>query len=192
MAKDIINTLGASNHSETERSYLDYYGTDPKTTEALLQKEDFYDDIWEPCAGHNLMVDKLREIGYNVKASDIFDYGYGHEIEDFLKTKAKNVDMDIVTNPPYNMAGEFVEKALKVVKKGRKVCMLLRLQFLEGSKRYQKIYKNNPPKTVYVFTNRQVCSKVDDFTEGSAVAYCWIVWKKGYKGAPRIKWLSTK
>lgn len=188
----VLNTLGASNLSDKERSKLDYYGTDPRTTEALLRVEDFSHKVWEPCAGHHLIADKLESRGYDVRCSDIADYeGYEHEISNFLETDEK-FDGDIITNPPYNLATEFVVKALDTVTAGHKVCMLLRLQFLEGSKRYEEIFKNNPPETVYVFTNRQVCSKDDSFTEGSAMAYCWIVWKKGYIGFPKIKWLSTK
>lgn len=192
MAKNPLNTLGASNLSEKERSDHDYYGTDPRTTRALLNAETFSHTVWEPCAGHHLIVNELVNAGYEVDASDLFEYdGYSHRISDFLSCEEAG-DSDIVTNPPYNLSTEFVEHALKISKPGRKICMLLRLQFLEGSKRYNEIFKINPPKTIYVFTNRQVCSKQDDFTEGSAVAYCWIVWEKGYAGKPTIEWLSTK
>ena len=34
-------TLGASNHSEKERHPNDYYATDPKAMELLLEKEQF-------------------------------------------------------------------------------------------------------------------------------------------------------
>lgn len=188
----VLNTLGASNLSDKERSKLDYYGTDPRTTEALLRAEKFDYHVWEPCVGHHLIADMLEARGYDVKCSDIADYeGYEHELSNFLEYDG-TFNGDIVTNPPYNLATEFVVKALNVVTEGYKVCMLLRLQFLEGNKRFEAIFKNNPPETVYVFTNRQVCSKDDSFTEGSAMAYAWIVWKKGYTGCPQIKWLQTK
>ena len=96
----------------------------------------------------------------------------------------------IVTNPPYEYAMEFVIKALDIVPQGEKVAMFLRTLFLEGQKRYDKIFKENPPKTVYVFSKRQVCSKVDDFTEGSAVSYAWFVWEKGFSGNTEIKWIN--
>lgn len=55
--------------------------------------------------------------------------GYG-EIEplDFLNTKDA-FDGDIVTNPPYKYALEFVRKSLDIVKHGNKVAMFLKLQF---------------------------------------------------------------
>ena len=50
--------------------------------------------------------------------------------------------------------------------------MLLRLQFLEGSKRYLKLFKTDPPKYVYLFVKRQKCFKngILEPVGGSAVA----------------------
>lgn len=191
MAKDTLNVMGASNHSLEERSKLDYYGTDPKSTKALLEHEDFSDFVWEPCAGRHLIVDVLRSAGYDVLATDIADYGYGDEKLNFLEFDGA-FDGAIITNPPYGLSTEFAAKALEVVQPGRKVAMFLRLLFLEGTKRYEKLFKENPPKTIYVFTNRQVCDRNDDFTKGSAIAYAWFVWVKGSKTEPVIRWISTK
>lgn len=193
MAKDTMKVMGASNHSDEERSKLDYYGTDPRSTRALLQVEDFLDFVWEPCAGRHMIVDVLRNAGYDVMATDIADYGFGDEKLDFLKYEPDHMlHCDIVTNPPYGLSTEFAAKALEVIAPGRKVAMFLRTLFLEGSKRYEALFKENPPKTVYVFTNRQVCDKDDDFTKGSAVSYAWFVWEKGWKGDPSIKWIKSE
>lgn len=192
MGKDTMKILGASNHTDAERSKLDYYGTDPVSTEALLRVEEFNYKVWEPCAGHHLIADKLAARGYDVRVSDIAEYeGYVHEVMDFFEYDGE-WDGDIVTNPPYNLSTDFTVKALNVLKPGRKLAMFLRLQYLEGLDRYMRVFKDNPPKVVYVFINRQTSSKVDDFSVGSAVAYCWYVWEKGFKGDTVIKWLSTK
>ena len=45
MKKDPLNTLGASNHSKKQRSELDYYGTAPSATLALLERETFNKNI---------------------------------------------------------------------------------------------------------------------------------------------------
>lgn len=193
MAKKSINTLGATNHSKKERSKLDYYGTDPNAVRALLSVERFNNFVWEPTSGHHNIVNVLEEYGYQVKATDIFDYGFGDDLIDFLgafdSTHINSFDGDIIMNPPYYDAGPFVQKALDLVCPGRRVAAFLRLLFLEGQGRYDSIFKNNPPKTIYVFSRRQVCSKVDDFTEGSAVCYAWYVWEKGFTGDPTIKWI---
>ena len=192
MGRDTLKVMGASNHCDEERSKLDYYGTDPRSTKALLAVETFQHEIWEPCAGHHLMVDVLREAGYHVLATDIAEYdGVQHAKMDFLDIEGE-WDGDIVTNPPYGLSTEFAVKALELVKPGAKVAMFLRTLFLEGTKRYEKLFSVNPPKTVYVFTNRQVSDKNDDFNKGSAVSYSWFVWEKGYQGPTEIKWISSK
>lgn len=91
-----------------------------------------------------------------MKSSDLVPRGYG-EIKDFFKID--NWEGDIVTNPPYTEALEFVSHALKITQEGAKIAMLLRLQFLEGSKRYLKLFKTDPPKYVYLFVKRQKCFK---------------------------------
>lgn len=191
MAKNTLKVGGFSNHCDEERSKLDYYGTDPKSTRALLGVESFTDYIWEPAAGHHLIANVLRNAGYDVRTTDIADYGFGDEKLDFLNYEG-TFDGDIVTNPPYGLSTEFAVKALEVVKPGRKVAMFLRLLFLEGNKRYENLFKENPPKVIYVFMNRQVSDKNDDFDHGSAVAYAWFVWEKGWKGNPEIKWIKSE
>ena len=46
MGRDTLKVMGASNHCEDERSKLDYYGTDPRSTKALLEVEKFDNFIW--------------------------------------------------------------------------------------------------------------------------------------------------
>lgn len=192
MGRDTLKVMGASNHCDEERSKLDYYGTDPRSTKALLAVEQFNHEIWEPCAGHHMMVNVLKDAGYHVLASDIAEYdGVQHMKLNFLDTDC-SWEGDIITNPPYGLSTEFAVKALQVVKPGAKVAMFLRTLFLEGTKRYEKLFKENPPKTVYVFTNRQVSDKNDDFNKGSAVSYSWFVWEKGYTGPTQIQWISSK
>lgn len=191
--KNTLKTIGATNHAIGERSKLDYYGTDPRSTRALLKEETFHNLIWEPCAGHHLIVNELTKAGYNVISTDIADYGFNDELLNFLELDSDyTFEGDIVTNPPYGLSTEIACKALDIIKPGRKVAMFLRLLFLEGTKRYEKLFKENPPKTIYVFSNRQVSDKNDDFSKGSAVAYAWFVWEKGYKGDPIIKWIKSE
>lgn len=103
-------------------------------------------------------------------------------------------DGDIVTNPPYKYAKEFVEKALELIPVGNKVCMFLKLQFMEGKAR-KLLFEKYPPKTIYISSSRLLCAKNGDFDGmraggGSAVAYAWYVWEKGYKGETVVRWFN--
>lgn len=71
--------------------------------------------------------------------------------------------------------------------------MFLKLQFMETKGRKQ-LFINNPPKVIYVSASRLLCAKNGDFIkagkEGSAVAYAWYVWEKGFKGDTVVKWFN--
>jgi hypothetical protein len=58
----------------------------------------------------------------------------------------------IVTNPPYNSAEGFVSSGLHSAR--RKLCLLLRLAFLEGANRHRTIFGLTPPSRVRVFSER--------------------------------------
>ena len=135
------------------------------------------------------------DAGYQVFSSDLFDRGFkGTKIIDFLNDDIKENHMDIITNPPYKFAKEFVERALDVSAEGTKVAMFLKLTFLESKSR-RKLFNEQPPKVVYVSSSRLQCAKNGDFAKykqgtGTAVAYAWYVWVKGFKGDPIIKWIN--
>lgn len=162
-SKAIYSCHGASNHSDTERESNDFYATDPLAVELLLQKEKFFPCVWECACGKGHISRVLKEHGYEVKSSDLYDRGYeGTEVIDFLQVTKDDIKsdkpMDIVTNPPYKYAKEFVEHALDISMDGTKVAMFLKLTFLESKSRVE-LFKKHPPKTVYVFSTRMKCAK---------------------------------
>lgn len=193
--RNVFSTLGASSHSVKERESNDFYATDPKAMKLLLDVEKFSPVVWECACGAGHLSKVLEENGYDVVSTDLIYRGYGSETSvDFLNSYREDgsFDGDIITNPPYSLALEFVREAVRVVKDGHKVAMFLRLQFLEGVKR-RAFFNECPPKTVYVCSSRIDCRKNGDFESKqykSAVAYAWFVWQKGFKGVTEIKWIN--
>lgn len=192
-SNSIYKTLGASNHTDKHRQQQDYYATEPKAVELLLEVEKFSENIWEPACGEGHISKVFEKHGYNVKSTDLIDRGYGEQ-QDFLFFNDNKFDGDIITNPPYAMATEFIYKALELIPEGNKVAMFLKVQFLEGKER-KVLYKNHPPKIIYVSSSRLLCAKNAEFDKmieggGSAVAYAWFIWQKGYKGETIIKWIN--
>lgn len=188
-----FKTLGASNHTSNEREPNDYYATEPKAAELLCDLVHLSTNIWECACGGGHLANVFVQKGFNVTASDLIDRGYGDDGVDFLKC-TKVFDGDIVTNPPYKYAQQFVEKALSLVPDGHLVAMFLKLTFLEGKKR-GLFFKEHPPKFVYVSRSRILCAKNAKFQEmldggGSAVAYAWYIWEKGFTGETTIKWFN--
>ena len=187
-----FRTIGAYGHAQHKREEHDFYATDPSTIEALFSKESFSDKIWEPACGEGHLSKMMRwKYGKDVKESDIVDR-MDNDVIDFLKVSDDfHWAGDIITNPPYKYAKEFVEKALSIIEDGAKVAMFLKLTFLEGLSR-RKLFDKEPPRTVYVFSKRKNCARNGDFDScktNSAMCYAWFVWVKGFTGAPVIKWI---
>jgi len=189
-AHSLFVTLGASNHSDTDREMNDYYATDPLAMELLLKLEQFAHNVWECACGAGHLSKVLEEHGYNVASTDLVYRGYGTGGVDFLKSDVI-FDGDIVTNPPYKYAKEFAQHAIESVTDGHKVAMFLRLQFLEGKSR-RALFDKYPPKTVYVASGRISCAMGGDFENynGGAQAYAWFIWEKGYTGSTTVKWFN--
>lgn len=195
----VRKTLGASNHTENEREADDYYATDPIVIDKLLAVETPNNRIWECACGGGHLSERLTDRGFEVYSTDIRYRGYKSSIsQDFLTATKSDVPFiggyDILTNPPYKYAKEFVLKSLELIREECKCYMFLKLTFLEGKRRYIELYKQTPPCRIYVFSERVLCAKNAEFDRmrqggGSAVAYAWFVWQKGYTGATQVQWI---
>jgi hypothetical protein len=191
-----MSLKGLSVSGRVRSDGVDYYATPEWATEELIKREKFEGLILEPCSGAGAISKVLEREGYSVISSDIRedDHIYGDKGVDLLSiesTEARNV----VTNPPFFMATESVEKSLELIPDGGKVAMILKIQFLEGQKRYN-FFQNTPLRRVYVFCKRVVfwneLMQPDDGNRskhGGTIAFAWYVWEKGYKGKPEIEWI---
>jgi len=193
-SNSIYKTLGARNHTDKDRQNEDYYATEPKAAKLLLGLETFSPNIWECACGEGHLSKIFTDAGYNVKSTDLMDRGFGENGIDFLSIDNLQWNGDIITNPPYKYAQEFCEKALCIIPNGMKVAMFLKLQFMEGKGR-KNLFTKFPPKVIYVSSSRLLCAKNAEFEKmiaggGSAVAYAWYVWQKGYNGTTELKWFN--
>lgn len=194
----IWKTLGASNHTDKERQNEDYYATSPLAIDKLVKAVDLPKCIWECACGERHLSNRLEELGYKVYSSDIVQRCENVKKLDFLQATIHDMppfyNTAIVTNPPYKYAKEFILKALELLFDGKLCCMFLKLTFLEGKGRYKDLFSKYPPQKVLVFSERVLCAKNGDFEGmkqggGSAVAYAWFVWEKGYNGNTTIEWI---
>lgn len=182
-------TLGASNHSDYERAEHDFYATSPQAIDELFKVIEKPKEVWECACGAGHLSKRMEELGVKVYSTDLIDHDYGTPGIDFLATDTLVAPV-IITNPPYRYALEFVEHAVELG--AERVCMFLKLTFLEGVKR-QRLFQKYPPHTVAVFTKRiQVARNGDPemFKKSSAACYAWFIWDKGYTGAPEIVWVN--
>jgi hypothetical protein len=160
----------------------DFTPTPPDGTRRLLAVERFEGTIWECACGEGHMARELAAAGYDdVMATDLIDRGFGQGRVDFLLDFQTTAD-NIVTNPPYKFADQFVEHALKRTR--RKVAMLLRLGWLTAGKR-RKLIESTPLARVLVFAPRLQMwrGRLPEPGDGkSMVDSAWFVWDKAHKG----------
>lgn len=199
------------NHKERDK--LDYYATPSEEVTNILNvlNLDFSQcNILEPCCGGGHMVkgilDYIFSQQYESKlwrllATDVqkresalrdCDWKYGLEY-DFLSEDYPYTDgIDyIIMNPPYTLLEPFVMRSLEIADKG--VLMLARLQALEGQKRFNNIFKDNPPNDVYVYIQRIYCYKNGNFNmkADSAQAYAWFYWNRKHDNKiTQLHWLN--
>lgn len=182
---------------------LDDFPTPPWATRALcvwLEHKGFILsnlNARDPAANRGYMVDPMAEFFRSVEGSDIFDYGAGFPVSDYLFGPVqKKIDFTI-TNPPFRLAHQFIVRSLVTSNYG--AAMLVRSAFLEGIERYETLFKKSPPNHILQFCERVVIHKGiirepgseywdpnHDNGEGeekgkmkrasSATAYSWLVW----------------
>lgn len=188
----MLQMMAAHTLSDEEREEHDYYATQPIAAEWLMRLEPLDKNIWECACGEGHLSKPLMSAGHNVRSTDLINRGFGEGGIDFL-AQTEPFDGDIVTNPPYKYASEFIEHALSLVTEGHKVCMFLKIQFLEGKAR-RKMFERTHPKTIWVSSTRIRTAMNGDFEKycrtGGAVAYGWYVWEKGYTGETTLKWFN--
>ena len=196
MNENIYTTLGASNHSESLRAKDDFYTTPLIAVEKLLKELNKLNItlpklIIEPSVGTGSIAIPLKEQGHEIIAYDIVDRGYPNTIvSDWLTVKErKDENLAIIANFPYKDIQKHTEHALELLKNGEYLISLAKIQFLESKKR-RELFKKNPPKYVFVFSERIKClSNGKESAGSSAIAFCWYVFEKGYSGLPQVDWI---
>lgn len=181
--------MSATNRG-TSRNEADFYPTPLDVVNKYLQADPIAKlncSILEPCAGNGNIINALKNRGY----TDINAVEIREDEKETLEKIANNVHIGnflameglknkydvIITNPPYKMALEFVEKSLDIVKPNGKVIMLLRTNFLESKKRFD-FWQKNPVSGLYVLSQRpSFTGKGTD-----ATSYSWFVWDKSVFG----------
>lgn len=187
--KTVNRMIGSHNTSEQDRERHDYYASSPEAAEWLLKIEDINQSVWECACGEGHLSKVFEASGRDVMSTDLIDRGFGTGGVDFLKTSRK-WDGDIVTNPPFKDAQKFIEHGLELISNGNKVCVLLKLSFLEGQKR-KKLFEDNPPRRVWVSRSRLQFGVNGDFSRASnMMAIAWFIFEKGYKGPTELGWFN--
>lgn len=153
----------------------DLYHTPESLVYKLCEKEKFCKNIWEPACGDMAIVNPLKSLGYNVVSSDL------ESGSNFLTTPGPKKH-DIITNPPFCIWDDFVERAKEVNPK--KFAMIGKANYWGTVARdLNGLFYGL--KTIYWF-NRYVDYRTPRRKDGlfhvGAMCTGWFVWEKGFKG----------
>lgn len=154
-------------NSAYKRVESDFYPTPREATVALL---DFLalptkTVVWEPACGEGHMVDVMQEYDLQVIGTDI------QSGTDYLTTEDRVCDW-IITNPPFSLADQFIERSIE---SGKPFAMLLKAQYWHAKKRLE-LFRRYAPTYILPLTWRP------DFTfkqrgKGSPLMdVMWVVW----------------
>jgi hypothetical protein len=162
------------------RKEHDYYSTPSDTTQALLNvlKPVMYpklDVILEPACGEGKMSRVIRENGYKVSSSDAYEYEYKPATYnlDFLKMDATSCSW-IITNPPFNLAEEFIRKAATISRPEtfRGYAMLLKSNYWHAKSR-EPLFQDYTPSLILPLTWRP---KFNETQKAPVLDMAWNVW----------------
>lgn len=167
-----------SSHDHEARG-LDAYFSPPEAVASLLniEADRLPRRIWEPAAGDGAIVRPLREAGHTVIATDIADYGLADckTGVDYLKAKPVAGVGGVVTNPPYKLAVQFAQKAIR---EAPYLALLLRTNFLESTSRL-RFFREYQPARIWISSRRLPMMHRLGWTGPRApsnTCFAWFVW----------------
>lgn len=173
----IAELLGCGSKTN-KREKDDFYATPPLCTHALLNVEINLihgvfkgPSVWEPCAGDGAILRVLWERNIEVVATDLVQRGACESRIDFLMER-KPLAPNIITNPPFKLANQFVRHAFDI---GIEYMAMLLPASFPNSEKSAKTFDIWKPARIHALGWRP------DFTgQGKPTMRCsWFVWQRG-------------
>lgn len=170
-------------HVRRER---DFYPTPESAIKILLNNYELKPGwILEPCAGDGAICKALREYsGWDGSITSVEirpeeqgkleEYCDEIYIKDFLEFKRGDFGYPprtIITNPPFFVAKEIIEKCFEIADENTEIIMFLKLAFMETKDR-REFWKKHPNVSLISLMERpSFTGKGTDFA-----AYGWFIW----------------
>lgn len=183
-----------------DRNPRDFYRTPAWCVDALLNVEGLLADVFDPACGDGAILAAIQAhgAGHTVHAQEL-DHAVALKasqrlrspvaVGDSLDESACWPDADVVMNPPYRQAADFVRRALQEVPPRGKVCALMRLNFLGSSRtRLDIVGPSSQLARVLVLPKRP------SFTgdgRSDACEYAWMIWQAEHRGPAEVRVLNV-
>jgi len=176
-------------NSGYERRKRDFYATPAWVTEALVPHiPERIEHVWEPACGDGAMAHPLTLAGFGVLATDIAEQGLMRF--DFLGMEVPPCNTQaIITNPPYELATEFCERALMLTEANSGfVAILLRTDF-DHAKSRTHLFRDCPAFAKKLVLMKRIVWFADENGKPKASPsynHAWYVWDWKHEGPPTI------
>ena len=207
MTSSYQNMMGRK--KSTQNDGLDYFPTPPMAlttflTELIINHYKLLPDYlcWEPACGDGRLSEILKttEGGRSILSTDIVHRGYVKQdfTWDFFDTELIMGTLhdswtgDILTNPPFKLAEQFLHQAMKITGDTSKIYLLLRSMWQEGKGRYARIFSVYPPDYIYQASGRIKFTRGTG-TGGGMVPYSWFIWDKSIPNEgkeTKLRWFN--
>jgi hypothetical protein len=178
-----------------QRREGDFYQTPPSMTRQFLDEIPVLDfPVLEPAAGFGALSCVLAEQGGPIVAYDILP-GPGIDQGDFLEETRRFPE--IITNPPFSLALEFILKCKEVAE--RRFSLLMPIDYLHGLERFHRVYSARDDwclAHLHIYVRRAMMSgtaREDGKYETGMITWGWYTWI--YMGdsaiGPRVHWIDN-
>lgn len=173
-------------NSEYERIELDTYLTPPHIVDCLVRAVHLPHVLWEPAEGAGGLRDRLREIGFKVYGSDIVSGA------DF--TRADSLPMPdvrgVVTNPPFDVAQAFIERALELLAPVRGTLALLLPCDYDHAQTRTHLFRHCPCFAGQVKLTRRIVwfEREDGKKPAPSEWHSWFVWDFKQVAEPWVRY----
>lgn len=180
-----------------ERDPHDWYVEPYECSASLFIEEDFDGPIWDPACGLGRIVEEARLAGHQAIGTDIVSRSpLCGATSDFLQPTYTPLFRNIVTNPPFGIAEDFVNKALSILPDQGKLAVIVPLVWLSGFSSKRDWLPRSPLKTVYSISPRPSMPPGSVILAGikpgnGTKDFAWLVWQKGHVGVAAMKFLNT-
>lgn len=157
-----------------ERKPADFYATPEECTQALIDALALPKGtlIREPACGDGKLSRVLKLAGMEVISSDLHYRGYGEQGIDFLTADKMGSAAWTMTNPPFNLAEEFIRKALTQTPN---VAMLLKSNYWHAG-RCLSLFETHRPTMEYRLCWRPAFLK-DERGNNPLMDVSWVIWR---------------
>lgn len=182
--------------SKYARLPREFYPENQWCSDALFREESFpLGIVFDPFCGMGRILDAASRVGKKTVGSDIHPQVKGrlHTISkaDATKRGMFTINAHTVTNPPFVLANEMLEKMRCGL--SSKCAIFMRLSALQGK---SKLLEKLPLSMVWVLRPRPACLPPDyklrppRKDNGGQIDFCWMIFDPKCRDAPRVWWLS--